>query len=290
MVTKEDKRFIPFIIPALFFYIIFLVYPVLSSFYYSLTNWSGISNHYRFLGIKNFVDMITDRSFVISIKNTLIFVVMDVVLMNIFGLGMALLLNMKMKTKNLLRTTFFLPVVIAPIVISFIWTYVYNYDIGILNVLLTKMGLQKIDWIGNPKIAIYFVILTGIWQWYSYRMIIYLTGLHTIPEELYEASLIDGAGGYNRFWYITLPMLMPAFTINIILCTIGALKQFDIVFVMTGGGPGYSTEVITTKIYREAFTNSQMGYAMAIGVVLFFAVLAVTIAQYKFFSKREIEE
>ena len=289
MLSREDTRFLPLLIPALLFYGVFLVYPMMSTFFYCLTNYSGLSNNISFVGLKNFATLVRDGGFRIAISNTLIFVVMDIVIQNALGLTAALILDMNLKTTNMLRTVFFVPVVIAPIVISFIWTYIYNYDVGIANLILSRVGLPRIDFIGNPGSAIYFVILSGIWQWFSYRMVIYLAGLQTIPRELYEAAVTDGANSLYRFFHITIPMLVPAFTINIILCTIGALKQFDLVFMMTGGGPGYSTEVMTTKIYREAFTQQNMGYATAIGLFLFLAILLVTVAQYSLLRRREVE-
>lgn len=288
MKLKKEKMYLLFMLPALVMYTIFLIYPMITSFYYSLTDWDGLSREINFIGFENFKYMLKDDGFIIAIKNTLIFVAMDVIIQNVMGLGFALLLQAKIRSRNLLRALFFIPVIMAPIVVSFIWTYIYNYENGVLNLIGQSLGFLKMDFIGNPQYAIYFVVISGIWQWFTYRMIIYVSGLQGISKDLYESANIDGAGKISTFFKITLPMLMPSISINVMLCTIGALKQFDIVFTMTNGGPGYATEVISTKIYREAFTNMSMGYGTAIGVVLFLVILLITMVQNKLFSSKEV--
>ncbi|MBU9728626.1 carbohydrate ABC transporter permease [Diplocloster modestus] len=289
MKWKKERPYMLFLVPAVLVYSVFLILPMLLSFYYALTDWDGLAVDMNFIGLRNFTYMFQDEGFRIAIRNTLIFVVMDIVIQNLLGLAFALLLECKIKTKNLLRAFYFIPVIMAPIVVSFIWTYLYRYDGGLFNTLLGFLGIGSVDYIGNPQYAIYFVILSEIWQWFSYRMIIYVAGLKNIPGELYEAAHMDGAGKIKSFFHVTVPMLIPSISINVMLCTIGALKQFDIVFTMTQGGPGYATEVITTKIYREAFSNMDMGYGTAIGVVLFAFILVVTILQNRFFNSREVE-
>ena len=214
---------------------------------------------------------------------------MDVVIQNVMGLLLALLLESIRKTRNVLRGLFFVPVVMPPIVVSYVWSYLYSYNNGLFNNILTVLGIEKVDFIGDPACAIYFVIISGIWQWFTYRMIIYVSGLQSIPQDVIDAARIDGAGRIQTFFKVTLPLLLPAISINVTLCTIGALKQFDVVFTMTNGGPGYSTEVVTTKIYREAFTNMDMGYGAATGVVLFLVILTITIALNSIFKRKEVE-
>jgi raffinose/stachyose/melibiose transport system permease protein len=286
---KREKSYLLFILPALIVYFAFSIFPMFSSIYYSLTNWDGYAKNVKFIGLKNYAYMFKDESFGTALLNTFRFVLMDVVLQNVMGLANALLLESDIRGKNVLRGLFFVPVVLPSIVASFIWTYIYGYDGGALNLLLGFFGLAPVDFIGNTSIAIYFVILTGIWQWMSYRMVIYISGLDSIPSELYEAAAIDGASSRQRLFRITLPLLTPAFKINMILCTIGALKQFDIVYTMTKGGPGHATEVIATKIFREAFDSSDYGYGCAIGVILFIIIMVITLLINRFFDKKEVE-
>lgn len=286
---KSEKTYLLCLIPATLIYTIFLAVPMISSFGYSLTDWDGLSQEINFIGMKNFKFMLSDDGFRMAIRNTAIFVLMDVIIQNVLGLALALLIENIRRTKNILRGFFFIPVVMPSIVVSYIWSYLYNYNNGLFNNILQQFGFEKIDFIGNSECAIYFVIISGIWQWFTYRMIIYVSGLQSISQSVIEAAKIDGANKLQVFQKITLPLLLPAISINVTLCTIGALKQFDVVFAMTNGGPGYATEVVTTKIYREAFTNMDMGYGAAVGVVLFIVIMVVTIILNNFSKNREVE-
>lgn len=286
---KREVPYLWFLLPALVMYTIFSIFPTISAFRYSFTNWDGFSPDVKFVWFSNFKFMLIDTGFKTAIRNTLIFLVIDVVLQNLLGLAAALLLESNIRTKNTLRGLFFIPVVLPAIVVSFLWTYIYGFNGGVLNIWLENIGLHKIDFIGDGKIAIYFVILAGVWQWVTYRTVIYISGIQGIPMELYESASIDGAGKWVRLKNITIPLLRPAFKINVVLCAIGALKQFDVVFTMTKGGPGDSTQVIATKIFKEAFSNSDYGYGCAIGVVLFFVIMLATLALNKYFDSREVE-
>lgn len=286
---RRERSYLMFILPALLVYLVFSIYPMFSSFYYSMTNWDGYSSNIKFISLANYKYMLQDTSFHKALCNTFLFVIMDVILQNVLGLINALILEAKIRGKNVLRAMFFVPVVLPAIVVSYMWTYIYGYNGGVLNLFLEWLHVPKVDFIGDSHIAIYFVILTGIWQWMSYRMVIYISSLQNIPVDVYEAADMDGASGFTRLRKITLPLLAPAFKINMILCTIGALKQFDVVFTMTNGGPGNATEVIATKIFHEAFSYSDYGYGCAIGVVLFFFIMIVTVLINGFFDKREVE-
>ncbi len=286
---RRESSYLLFLLPALLVYVVFSIYPMFSSFFYSLTNWDGFSANVRVIGFGNYIYMFKDPGFRKALSNTFLFVLMDVVLQNVLGLGTALLLETKLRGRNIMRGLFFVPVVLPSIVVSYIWTYIYGYNKGVLNLFLEKLHMGSVDFIGDSGIAIYFVILTGIWQWMSYRMVIYVSGLQSIPSDIYEAAEIDGARPFQKLKKITLPLLAPAFKINMILCMIGALKQFDLVYTMTQGGPGYATEVIATKIFREAFDYSDYGYGCAIGVVLFLMIMLITVVTNWFFDKREVE-
>lgn len=284
---SRDWPYLLLIIPALILYILFSIVPMFSAFKYSFTNWDGFSREMKFIALNNYAYMLKDSGLLTAIKNTGLFVIMDVVLQNILGLSTALILESKIYTRNTLRTLFFIPVVLPAIVVSYLWSYIYGFNGGALNEILVCLGLNKIDFIGDYKIAIYFVVLAGVWQWVSYRTVIFISGLQGISREIYEAADLDGVTGWQRFRYITLPQLTPAIRVNVLLCTITALKQFDIVFTMTGGGPGDSTQVIATKIFKEAFSRSDYGYGCAIGVFLFLVILIFTVVFTKFFDRKE---
>lgn len=292
LMRNMDIRYFPFLIPALLIYIIFLLYPIVSSFYYSLTDWNGIDPVIRFIGFKNFRSIIHDEQLIAALSNTFILVVVGLVISNGIALAMALALySKKIFGRNILRTLFFIPIVMSSVVIAFVWSYLYNYNDGAINLLLEQIGLGALiyDWIGSFTTAIYAVAVVGIWQGFATLMIIYIAGLQAIPPEVVEAGSIDGAVGWNRYRHIIFPLLAPVFTINIVLTTIGSLKSFDTVFIMTQGGPGYATEVIATKIYYEAFRASNLGYGVSIGLILFFLILAVTAFQVKLLRRMEVE-
>jgi len=284
---RREYPYILFLLPALVMYCVFSILPMTSAFRFSLTNWDGFSREIKYIALGNYEYMLQDTALKTAIRNTLLFVILDVTLQNVLGFFHALLLESRIGGKGALRGLFFIPVILPAIVVSYLWTYIYGYNGGVLNVFLEKLSLSKIDFIGDFRIAIYYVILAGVWQWTTYRTVIYVSGLQGIPSELYEAASIDGASRLQRLRYVTIPMLRPAVKINMLLCVIGALKQFDVVFTMTGGGPGSSTEVIATKIYAEAFSRSDYGYGCAIGVVLFFVILLVTVLMNKFFDSKE---
>lgn len=287
---QRETPYFCFLLPALVLYLIFSIYPMLSAVYYSMTNWNGIAVDVKFVGLKNFRYLFQDEKFGIALKNTFTFVIMDVVLQNFFGLITALLiLKCGKRVGSVTRTLFFVPAILPGVVVAYMWTYIYGYNGGVINEILQALGKNRIDFLGDGKVGLYYVILAGIWQWMSYRMIIYTAGLQNIPSEIYEAAALDGASGFTRFRTITLPLLTPVFKTNTIMCTIGALKQFDLVYSMTSGGPAGATEVIGTKIYREAFVNLDYGYGCAIGMVLFVFIMFVTIGINKVFEKREVE-
>lgn len=289
LTLKREYPYVVLLIPAFIMYAVFCVYPTVSSLRFSLTNWNGYSPDMDFIALGNFEYMLQDASFGTAIRNTFIFVFMDVIIQNVLGLATALLLESRIRSRNVLRGLFFIPVVLSGLVVSYLWTYIYGYNGGVLNVFLERLGMAKIDFIGDGKIAIYFVVVAGIWQWVMYRTVIYISGLQSIPAEMLEAASLDGATRWQRFRYVTIPLLQPAFKINVLLCTINALKQFDIVYIMTKGGPGTSTHVFATKMYAEAFTHSDFGYGCAIGVVLFLFILVITLIINKLFDDKEVE-
>ena len=285
------EGYFKFLIPAIIVCMIFIIYPMISSFYYSMTNWNGFTNEIEFTGFKNFITLFNDQRLKLSLLNNLKIVLMTILLQNGISLILALILDGQIKTKNILRTLIFLPIVLSPLVISYIWSYMYNYDMGIISNVLDflKLGILKKDWLGDPGIAIYAVTWVSIWQWIGFQMVIYLAAMQNIPTDVIEAAKIDGSGYFKSIFNITLPLIAPAFTINVILTTIGGLKTFDTIFVMTRGGPGFATDTITMNMYSQAFTNNRMGYGAAIGLILFALILIITLFQIGYLRRREIE-
>ena len=183
---------------------------------------------------------------------------------------------------------FFAPAVLSTLVVGYLWSYIMApTDYGLLNRILIGIGLEKVNWLGNPNLALFSILFTQTWQWIGWAMVIYIANLQSIPQELYECSKIDGANGWKTFWKITFPMLAPSITINCVLSIIGGLKVFDVIFAMTGGGPGHATETITTVLIKRGFTECQFGYASAIAVILFMIIAFIASIQLNYFQKWE---
>lgn len=265
-----------FILPALVFFAAFLAYPLLYTVYLSLTEWAGFDlQKIKFVGLDNFRLLLPDWIFWKALRNTLFFVVGTTFFLNLFGLALALFLNPSTRLTRIVRTLIFIPVLLSPVIVGVMWSRILDY-FGALNQILEKMGMIKtpIIWLGDKRIALPSIIGVTVWQWVGYDMILYLTGLQQIPDELYEAAMIDGANRWDLFRYITLPLLKGIATMVILLNLIGGVRIFDIVYVMTKGGPNHNTEVLATHLYEVAFWFNKMGYASVIAVIILVLSLA----------------
>ena len=288
MVRKKNKLFgrnnligYAFILPNFIGVLCFTILPVLFVFFLSLTEWDT-SNSIEFVGIDNFTRAFTDTNFIISLKNTALYAVGTVPLTIVVSLGLALLLNKKIRGRNFFRTVFFFPYVASLIAAVVVWNMLFNPSVGPINSILHIIGISNPPkWCASTVWALPTVILFSVWKFSGYYLVMYLAALQGIPKELYEASSIDGASGIQRFKAITLPMLTPTTFFVAIMLTIQCFKVFDIVYAMTDGGPGRSTMVLVYYIYQKAFSDFQMGYASAMSVVLFAIVLIVTIIQFR---------
>jgi raffinose/stachyose/melibiose transport system permease protein len=279
-----------FVVPALLVYAVVTLYPSLAGVYYAFTDWTGIGGK-SFVGLHNFSELFSDDRASGSLRNTLLLTVAVVVFQTGIGLLLALGVHAKIRSRMILRVIFFSPVVVSPVMVAFLWKYIYNPqpDAG-LNGILGAVGLGGLrhDWLGDPSFALWSVVAMVVWQYAGYSMVIFLAGLEGIPRELNEAAMIDGAGALGRFRYITWPLLAPALTVNVMLSTIGGLKLFDQVFAATNGGPGYSTETLSTVLYKEAFVYGHFGYSTAIALVLALFVAAVSLVQIHYLRSREV--
>lgn len=280
-----------FVLPALLVYAAVVLYPSIAGIYYAFTDWTGVGSHKSFVGLRNFSDLLHDDRALGSLRNTLLLTVAIVVFQTGTGLVLALGVHARIRSRMVLRVIFFSPVVISPVMVAFLWKYIYNPapDAG-LNGLLGTVGLGalKQDWLGNPSLALWSIVAMVVWQYAGYSMVIFLAGLEGISKDLPEAAMIDGAGPWQRFRFITWPLLAPALTINVMLSTIGGLKLFDQVFAATNGGPGYSTETLSTILYKQAFVYGHFGYSTAVALVLALFVAAVSMVQVHYLRSREV--
>src|SRR4051812_26121880 len=280
-----------FAAPAIAIYMLIVIYPSLAGAYYAFTNWTGIGSAH-WVGLQNFKNLFSDDQSFGSLVNTIKLTLFIVIVQNAIGLALALGVHTRIKSKYVLRTIFFAPAVLAPVVIAFLWKYMFNPqpDAG-LNALLGFFGLDFLqqNWLGDPSVALWAIGLTVVWQYAGYSMVIFLAALQGIPKDLEEAAALDGAGRWQRFRHIVLPLIAPAMTINLTLSTIGGLKLFDQVFAITGGGPGYSTETLSTLIYEQAFVFGQFGYSTAVALVLALLVSGLALLQMRYLQSREVK-
>ncbi|GIP59697.1 sugar ABC transporter permease [Paenibacillus sp. FSL W8-0186] len=293
MLSKGYRKylsFFAFLAPAFIIYSIFLLIPTLGGMFYSLTDWNGLNRAYDFVGLANFVEILRDDpDFMHSLWFTLKYVVIMVVLQNVFALFLAVLIESKRRSKGFFRTIFFMPNMISLIISAFMWSFVFTQ---VLPQIAEKTILTFLDqgWIGDPNVSFYSIIIVSLWNGVGYMMIIYLAGLQGVPQHLQEAAIIDGANVYQRFMRVTLPMITHALTICLFLTLNGAFKVFDVVYGLTGGGPGRSTQVITLNIYEEAFSNNfRYGYASAKSIILFLFILVFTFIQISVMKRKEVE-
>ncbi|OJX44001.1 MAG: transmembrane permease MsmF [Chloroflexi bacterium 44-23] len=252
--------------------IIFLIIPMLVSFYWSLTDYNGLQPA-KFIGFQNYNQLFTnDKYFLISLRNTTLLVLMGMSVGPTLGMITAILLNQKIRFQSLFRTAYYLPVMTSLVVVSTIWVMLYNQN-GLFNTLLNGLGINSVGWLSNPKIALVSVAIASIWQGFGFETVVFLAALQSISRELYEAAMMDGANGIQQFFHITLPSLRPVIAFIYIYGIIGSYQIFDQVFVMTHGGPIFSTSTIVFFLYSK-FQDLRLGYASAIAYVLF-AILVV---------------
>ena len=271
-----------FLLPNMIGFLVFTAFAVVASAAISLTSWDLLSDP-EFVGFANYVELFTDDPlFRTVLWNTFYFTVVSVPASTILALGLALILNSGLRAIPLFRTAYFLPVITATVVVALIWRWFYNPDFGILNYVLYRLGVGvPPNWLASRQWAMPSVIILSVWKQVGYNMVIFVAGLQSIPASLYEAAATDGAGGWQRFRHITLPLLTPTTFFVLVISIIGSLQVFDAVLVLTDGGPANATRTMVYHIWEEAFVFLNMGYAAAVAWILFFLVFLVTILQWK---------
>ncbi len=277
-----------FVIPAATLYTFAVLVPAVRGGLFSLTDWDGVSPTWEWVGLSQYGNILNDPNGMTAVKNTLLIAAAVTIIQNVLGLLIALGVNSVIKSRTVLRVLIFAPVVITSIAVGFLWQNLLAPN-GAVNLALEAVGLGALrqNWLGDPDVAIWSIIIVVVWQFVGYSMVIFLAGLQGIPEEVIEAAAIDGAGPVQRFRYVVLPMLAPAITINLMLSLIGGFKLFDQVFAMTKGGPGGATNTISTLLYTNAFQLGRFAYGAALAVVLTVFVAVASGIQYKLLSKQE---
>lgn len=289
LTRKSKAAIILGILPAFVLYVVFAIFPILQSFYYSLMNWNGF-NEMTFVGLSNFKKLFADPLFWNSVKNNIYVVLASVLGQVPIALFFALLLNRKIRGAKIFRTIGFLPVVLSTVVISLTWSLIYNSRNGLINEVLRSIGLDSLaqNWLGDTKWTMAAVLVVVIWQFVGLYLIIFLAALQNVPTEILEAAKIDGASEWKTTWKITIPMIWDTILVAIILCISGSLKAFDLIYVMTNGGPAHSTDVMALYMFNETFTKLQYGYGSAVSVFIFFFSLILIAIVNKLLGKKMI--
>jgi ABC-type sugar transport system permease subunit len=254
----------------------------------ALLNWNGVDPA-KFIGLRNFARMFDDEKLGPALLHNVQYAFGTVVGKVVLSLLLALLLNQALRGRGIYRTALFMPVVMSFVVVGILWTWMFNDQVGLINNLLRALGLESLtrDWLGDPTVALWSLILVDTWKWYGFHMVIFLAGLQTIPQELYDAARVDGASRWQQFSHVTLPLLQPVMIVNVTLSLMGALNVFDIPYVMTQGGPVDATNVLALHIYIQAFKFYKFGYSAALSYALFALVTVVALIQLKIMARSE---
>jgi len=273
-----------FIAPSVIMFFTFLIYSMVNSFYLSFFDWILVAPKV-FVGFKNFLNLLSDARFLNSYKVTIHFTFLSVLIIMIFAFFLALSFTAKIRFKNIFQSIFFLPVIFAMVAVAVIWKFMFQ-STGLLSYIFSIIFKLKIPWLTSTTVAPYAMILVYVWKNTGYYMVIFLAGLLNIPEVYYEAAQVDGAGFWSTLIHITIPQLKNTISLAFISCVIFTFGSFSQQYVMTGGGPANSTEVLSLLIYKEAFTYNKFGYASAISVVYFITLLFFSIVQLRIFASK----
>ncbi|CAM3559309.1 carbohydrate ABC transporter permease [Marinicrinis lubricantis] len=277
-----------FVGPATILFAIMMIIPFGLGMYYSFTDWNGVAGTVNWVGLDNFKQIFSDDQFFDSFWFTARFTIVGVILVNLIGFFLAYFLTMKLRSRNFMRTIFFMPNVIGGLLLGFIWQFIFINGFSTIGE-LTGLSFFELPWLGTPQTGFWGIVLVFVWQYSGYLMVIYIAALSNVPKELTEAAEIDGASAIQRLRNITLPLIMPAITVSLFLAISWTFKMFDLNLALTGGGPFKTTESLALNIYNEAFINNRYGLGTAKALLFFVIVAIITLIQVKITKSKEVE-
>ena len=289
MTKKRLQRLNWFYVPAVVLMILFIAYPLGNAIYLSFFKWNGYSVKKDFIGVQTYISMFNDKTFVSSLRNTLLYGFVCTFLQQVIGLAMAVFLNTKFKGRGIARTVIYMPAMVSGLVMGYIMYFFFQTKGGVMNDILSSMGLATVDWLGNGNTAIAVIIFINTWQFVGVSMVIYLAGIQGVSQSYIEAATVDGANAWQRFRFITLPLLQPALASSIIYNLIGGLKLYDVIIALTDGGPAKKTHSLATYIANRYFDAERAGYAAAIGVFSFVMIMVISMIVNGYFRKKEVD-
>ncbi|HEX2961531.1 MAG TPA: sugar ABC transporter permease [Ignavibacteriales bacterium] len=283
---KKEKKIVPYLMiaPYVLHFLIFVSFPVVFSFILMFNQWNIISPM-KFVGLQNFYKLFQDAQFLRAILNTIVFLVIHIPLQIITALFFAVLLNQKVRFIGFFRAAYFLPVIVSGVVVTILWQQLYAFESGLFNRLISSIGLSKVGWLVNPSVAMPSIAIMATWKNVGLYIVLFLVGLQTVPPQLYEAAELEGAGAWQKFRYVTFPMINPTVFLVLVLSTIGGFSLFIEPYVMTDGGPLNATLSAVLYIYRQGFYYYHMGYAAALGFFFAAIILLVIVLQRRYIEK-----
>lgn len=290
---RSKKDLLPiifFLSPSMVLFVVFLIFPIIQSIYYSFFNWKGFGPAVNYVGLDNFRRILTDQVFFIALKNGLIIVVLSLLIQLPMAMGLALLLGRELPGRAFFRTVFFMPYVFSEVMTAIMWLSLYNPDPdrGFLNAILILIpGLKPHTWLGDPNTVMLCIFVVLTWKYFGFHLLLYMTGLQSIPEEFEEAALIDGANRRQLITHITLPLLSTTIRTSVYLSILGSLQQFVLVWIMTRGGPVYASEVMATYMYRFGFVRFYLGYGSAVAIVMFLICLFISLLYQRLIPQQD---
>ncbi len=294
MLYVKKRAILLYMLPALTLLTAFVFLPIVLNFIYALFRWSSFSTQWDFVGLANFARLLSDETVWVAFKNNLWYAVISLVFQVGGSMLIAALLEEKWmrRSQPFFRTVYFLPSMISLTVVGILWQTIYSPVFGIVNPLLEKLGLGMLatDWLGNTRTAVFAVIAVSQWQYFGYTMVLFLVAMQGVPADLYESAIIDGANSFQRFIHITIPNIREIILVNCMITIIGAFQVFDEIYIMTGGGPGRSSEVLGSYLFRTGFRNDEMGYASAIATMVFFVTFVFSVIQMRISGTGRREE
>lgn len=289
MKKNKNPVLLLYVMPALSVYLTFKFYPAISGIFYSMTNWNGLNKEYEFIFLDNFLELLKDKYFWNSILFTTKYAAIMVALANMLAILLAIIIENRRQTKSLYRTLFYLPNMVSMLIGGYMWNFIFT---KVVYALTDDYGMKFLDhsWVGDPHYSFIAIIIVSLWSITGYLMIIYMAAIQGIPKEILEAADIEGASAWRSFLDIKLPLIRPAMTICIFWTLNVSFQVFDVIYSLTGGGPGRATQSVAINIYEEAFKgNIRYGYATAKSTLLFLIVALITFIQIKTMNKKEVE-
>lgn len=277
---------IVFLVPALLFLIVFIAYPIIYTFNTSFYNWNGITVGKTFIGLQNWKELFMDVTFRKAFLNNIIIMVLSICIQLPIGMALATFLDFKGKKANIFKIVWFIPMLMSSVAIGYLFKYALDANSGIVSGISKLFGGPYIDLLGNPNTALITIAVAICWQFIPFYMVYFLAAYTSLPSDVYEAAIIDGATKSQYFWRVSLPMMKPSIKSAIILSMVGSLKYFDLIYVMTGGGPGTSSELMATYMYKSAFSSQRMGYGSTIAGGMFILITVISLVTMKILNRK----